>query len=344
MSLIAVILLLGSASGQNAPMLAGSGYDLPKYLTVAPGQVMTLQVTGLTTVLPSPVQVITTPLPTALAGISVALTQYTPQKVSLPVPLMGISQRNYCSDSSSASPDCLITFLTVQVPFELVVFENPITGGPPCPVNVGGTCPQTEIQISENGVSTRAFSVMPVGDNIHILTDCDLKAFASTAFAIPSQLPGRSSAIYPTCRPIATHADGEAISYASPAVPSEIVVLYAWGVGPTQPAVKTGEVTPAPASPTWANDVQFNFSPNAGPSKPYAGIFPFTFEFHPRFIGLVQGQIGLYQINVKLPDAFPSVQRCDQSGIYGIQSNLTITIGGIHSFDGAAICSIQPGA
>jgi hypothetical protein len=176
-------------------------------------------------------------------------------------------QRKY--DPASATPDCRVIFITVQIPFELVYWQNPLKGIS-CPVNVGGT--------------------------------------------------------------------------KSPATPGEIVVLYAWGVGPTVPLARTGDVTPAPASPTWANDVQFNFSPNAPPSKPYGGFFPFEFEFHPRFIGLVQGQIGLNQINVKLPDTFPDVQRCDPSrnGICAIQSNLTITVGGANSFDGAAICTEKP--
>jgi uncharacterized protein (TIGR03437 family) len=340
--LLAVVLVCRTF-GQGGPMVVGSGYGLPNYLTVAPGQVMTLQVTGLKAVLPSPLKSTASPLPTVLSGISVSLTQYIPKTVSFAVPLIAISQRSFCSDPSSASPDCRITFITLQIPFELTFFQNPLAvDWPLCP-SADGHCPKTELQVSENGTVSRAFAVMPVGDNIHIITDCDLKAFGSVEFAIPFEF-SIGGGTYPTCQSIATHADGTPISHNAPAMASEIVVLYAWGIGPTQPLVKTGELTPAPASPTWANDVQFNFSPNTSPSKPYAGIFPFAFEFHPRFIGLVQNEIGLYQINVKLPDTFPKVQPCDAARDlrnYPIQSNLTITVGGINSFDGAAIC-IQP--
>jgi len=71
----------------------------------------------------------------------------------------------------------------------------------------------------------------------------------------------------------------------------------------------------------------------------------------PLFVGLTPGQVGLYQINVLLPSAFPAaVVPCTTLAVGTgnpayppaiVQSNLTIDIGGVTSFDGAAIC-IQP--
>jgi hypothetical protein len=62
--------------------------------------------------------------------------------------------------------------------------------------------------------------------------------------------------------------------------------------------------------------------------------------------------VGLYQINVQLPSVFPAaVVPCTTLAVGTgnpayppafVQSNLTIDIGGVTSFDGAAIC-IQPG-
>src|SRR5262249_43819556 len=155
-----------------------------------------------------------------LAGISVIINQYIFQKVSLLAPLLGISQRNFCTDLSSPAPDCLTTFITVQVPFELLFFQNPIKVGPPCPVNVGGTCPQTEIVISEDGPSKKLLAGMPVADSIHIIPGCDIQALAGTEFAVPSVF-GISSGAYSTCQSIAPHADGSPISPESPARPAE---------------------------------------------------------------------------------------------------------------------------
>jgi hypothetical protein len=73
--------------------------------------------------------------------------------------------------------------------------------------------------------------------------------------------------------------------------------------------------------------VGFDFRPNAAPSR----YFP-----QPVFAQayLTPGFVGLYQVNVQLPAAVPAVPACSP----GIQSNLTINLGGMFSFDGAAIC------
>ena len=91
--------------------------------------------------------------------------------------------------------------------------------------------------------------------------------------------------------------------------------------------------------------VQFDFRPNAGPASPY--INPLTAApVSPAaiFAGLSPGNVGLYQINVKIPDTLPPTSACNGNSapISGIvQTNLTIDIGGQSSFDGAAIC-VQP--
>ena len=61
---------LGPLFGQG-PTLAGTGYSNPSIIRVAPGQITTLFVTGLKTVLSQPVKATSLPLPTTLAGISV---------------------------------------------------------------------------------------------------------------------------------------------------------------------------------------------------------------------------------------------------------------------------------
>jgi uncharacterized protein (TIGR03437 family) len=92
--------------------------------------------------------------------------------------------------------------------------------------------------------------------------------------------------------------------------------------------------------------VQFDFRPNAQPSNPYfnPNISGIPSPIAPDFAGLTPGEVGLYQINVKLPDTLPPIVPC--STALGVASNLTINVAatrspimvGPPSFDGASIC------
>ena len=98
---LTIIIALPHAFGQVGPTLVSAAYTLRSSGTVAPGQIVRLQVTGVQTVLSTPVKASHVPLPTALAGISVTLTQTTHGEVaSMPVPLLSIQQTNRCYPSS----------------------------------------------------------------------------------------------------------------------------------------------------------------------------------------------------------------------------------------------------
>jgi hypothetical protein len=123
-----------------------------------------------------------------------------------------------------------------------------------------------------------------------------------------------------------------------------VVVIYATGLGETAPAVPPGQATPAPAPRASAFYIEFDFSPNAQPRRPYGDPAALL---RPEFVGLTPGYVGLYQINVRIPDALPSVPAC--GGVrperWPILSNLTINVSGNiyqNSFDGAAICVASP--
>jgi uncharacterized protein (TIGR03437 family) len=92
---------------------------------------------------------------------------------------------------------------------------------------------------------------------------------------------------------IATRADGSLISPASPAMPGDILILYAAGLGATSPAV-TGLTIPAAAASISARSqfaVLLNDAPIPDADILYAGVTP--------------GFAGLYQINCRLPADTP---------------------------------------
>jgi uncharacterized protein (TIGR03437 family) len=93
---------------------------------------------------------------------------------------------------------------------------------------------------------------------------------------------------------VAEHADGSLISDSSPAAPGEIVVLYAAGLGRTVPDVPSGHVVSIATSILYESQLQILVNGIACPASSvlYAGLTP--------------GFAGLYQINVKLPDALPA--------------------------------------
>jgi uncharacterized protein (TIGR03437 family) len=322
--------------GAQTPILMTAGYRTPTPMVVAPGQVVNLYVSGTPTVLPATtptIQATTVPLPATLGGFSVTMRQGTS---SYAVPLFSVEQVANCTDADTATPQCTTTILTVQIPAEI---------GPVMALWDMSSQPPSDLSVDDNGTISAHFSVVPLVDNIHVLTTCDL------------QNQGQYSVIPSPCPAIVTHADGTMVSQLSPALGGETVVIYAYGLGLTVPVVESGNATPAVLSPVLEAPnfgTQFDFRQNAGPAIPswtvgmVNGVKVANRAPAPPFAGLTPGQVGLYQINVTIPNPVPPVQPCpvlaDCLGSFVgcfVQSNLTIDISGVSSFDGAAIC-VQP--
>ena len=151
--------------------------------------------------------------------------------------------------------------------------------------------------------------------------------------------------------PVVTHADGSLVTASRPAKAGETLVLYAVGLGPTVPMIKSGEAAPIPAPSSYVA-LRFDFSPDTGPSfarliEPLlastaasGGASPNlqVGEMTPAF--LTPGYVGLYQVNFVVPE--PPAGYQNRCGLGALRSNLTVSIGVLYSYDGAGICVEVP--
>ncbi len=98
---------------------------------------------------------------------------------------------------------------------------------------------------------------------------------------------------------VVTHADGSTVAAGNPVVPGETLVIYATGLGPTNPSVDTGAFADATVLATTVN----------APSVAIDGM-----PINVVFSGLTPGFVGLYQIDAQVPTTLTSAGSISVTG------------------------------
>lgn len=155
-----------------------------------------------------------------------------------------------------------------------------------------------EVQVNISGLPASLFYVSPQQINIlipSILTPGPVKlqvirqglAGPVVTLTLSETAPGFFA--FDTGNVIATHADGSLLGENSPAAPDEVVVLYAAGLGPTNPDSPPGSAPAKAASIVLLSKLSVLLGgTTVDPSRVlYAGVTP--------------GFAGLYQINLRVP-------------------------------------------
>jgi uncharacterized protein (TIGR03437 family) len=306
------------SSSLIAQTLAGSGYTVPAPVSVAPGQIATFYVTG------TELALVDTPPGTPP---TVTLQQ---TGASTTAPIQSVRVVSQCPDVTAIQVSTCgsLTAITVQIPYELVPYC------PLCAKPVSATPPL--LTISRNGQALTSIELNPLVDEVHVLTACDV--------ALGSPTPQQPNLTGLPCSPLVTHANGSLVSAGNPANAGEALTLWAFGLGQTNPAATTGQISQmAPTAETF--NLDFNYQINALPVKPFTGE-PDRIPLHPLFSGLAPGYVGLYQVNFTVPPGPANgIGQCAQLGSVAlggssVQSNFTVSIGGQFSFDGAGICIV----
>jgi len=269
-SILAFVLPIGLWAQNPAGFLVGNPDE--SQILVSPGQVTTLILTGVQTVLPadsSDIAASTLPLPLSLAGFSAVIRQL-PGAYIASLPIFRVRQTSIetsTCQSQQRIPACMITTLTVQIPPDILL--KPVEG----PSRL------TIIDVSDNGriFSSSTFAVTSVATTVHILNTCDS---LHVGFGV-------------NCNPFITHADGTLAGpfFGTPAQPGETLVVYAVGLGSTTPVVPAG--TPSPNPPAVATR-HFSLILNYGCATKRTVT--------PDFVGLTPGLVGLYQVNFVVPE------------------------------------------
>ncbi len=271
-----LLFLLGACvMGAQSSGLIASGYShTAPMIPITGGQIVSLFVRGL--------DVPETnsggfPLPTELAGVTVTLdgTQIPLFKVRPLGCLAGVGDLRF-------HQVCDTTLINVQIPTGLCAIGDQCL--PYSRVKMVVYKDSAEIAAVEADLSSRQTTVHLLRCNETILNN-----------------PG-------ACDFWISRADGSQLSEDNPANPGEEITIYATGLGRTVPTIPTG--TPAPDRAPVRNQERYRVAF----SQPYGGSPPIDggdAVARPSYIGVTIGEVGIYQINVRVPEslALPPISK-----------------------------------
>ena len=274
----------------------GAGYNVPRPVDVAPGQVITVfvRIPGKAAAEPATAS---PPLPATLAGFSGLLRQSFAEPMD--VPIVSVVDSESCSNLRPLECDT-ISMVTVQIPYEL----TPNVPHAMAPPNLA------RLEIRYRGNPASSLFLNPVPDRVHVLNSCDVAA----------GLPPRE------CLPVITRADGSLVSIRNQAQPGEELTVALVGLGWAVEKVASGAATPDWGPAVDGVSIGIYARANASPDAPAPDAAALVARLRP-------GSVGVYEVKFRVP-SLPPPAACGGA----VRSNLTVSIGGTASFDGAGIC------
>lgn len=123
------------------------------------------------------------------------------------------------------------------------------------------------------------------------------------------------------CEPVLTHPNGTTVNAERPAIAGEMLAAYAYGLGAPEGRVETGAATPA-GGLRIPRAIKLFFPGLAAPDSVAD------------YAGLVEGFVGLYQINFRAPALPAGLAPCSATRA----SNISMILEGTSSRDQIGFC------
>jgi uncharacterized protein (TIGR03437 family) len=178
----------------------------------------------------------------------------------------------------------------------------------PLPTTLGGTkviiggVPAPISSVSAGQVNVQVPFELKAGQPYQVVISANGALTTPDGLQVADTSPGLS--LQPNGFVVASHQAGGAVTEASPAKPGEIIAVYLAGMGLTTVPVDSGTATTGPSTVAIQPDITI-------------GGVAVTYQY----AGLTPGLVGVYQINLQVPDKTPEGNQPFQLSQAGAPSN-----------------------